>query len=223
MPCRAAGRGWLDAMTEDVLEQVVDDLLRRRGYFTRTNVRFGPAPGDDGYASRDHNQQSDLDVLAVKPTLPHGDPCGVYAISCKAMQEGFSPNGWLSAAETGRGYRGRSSGSAWKHLRELWDPVWAAALRARMLELTGATSFTYVLAVTRLGNGGSGDTSVWTDHERVGPNLAGNPSEVWKFADLWADLTETVTAQVEPSHVGRIAQLLRAASIPEPAPSDPPA
>lgn len=43
-------------MVEDVLEQVVDDWLRRQGYFTRTNVRFGPRLGDAGYVSRDHNQ-----------------------------------------------------------------------------------------------------------------------------------------------------------------------
>jgi hypothetical protein len=78
-------------MVEDVLEQVVDDWLRRQGYFTRTNVRFGPRLGDAGYLSRDHNQQSDLDVVAVRPAAPPG-PDRVLAISCKAMQAGFSPN-----------------------------------------------------------------------------------------------------------------------------------
>ena len=31
-------------MKEDVLEQVVEDYLQSRGYFTRHNVRFKPAP-----------------------------------------------------------------------------------------------------------------------------------------------------------------------------------
>src|SRR5688572_9987539 len=104
-------------MTEDVLEQVVDDWLRRRGYFTRTNVRFGPAKDDAGYMARLHNQMSDLDVLAVSPRLKRNDPAAVYAVSCKAMQEGFSPNGWLAAAASGRQYKGRGKGAAWKHLR----------------------------------------------------------------------------------------------------------
>jgi hypothetical protein len=198
-------------MTEDVLEQVVDDWLRRRGYFTRTNVRFGPAKDDAGYMARLHNQMSDLDVLAVSPRLKRNDPAAVYAVSCKAMQEGFSPNGWLAAAASGRRYKGRGKGAAWKHLRELWDPVWAASLRNRVQELTGATRFTYVLAVTRLGRGGSDDMTVLTAHPQIKPNLAGNPCELWTFGHMWNELSLDVREQIEPSHVGRLAQLLKAA------------
>lgn len=197
-------------MTEDVLEQVVDDWLRRKGYFTRTNVRFGPGKNDLGYTARDHNQMSDLDVLAVSPRRKRNDAQAVYAVSCKAMQEGFSPNGWLAAVENGRRYKGRGKGAAWKHLRELWDPVWAASLRSRVQELTGATRFTYVLAVTRLGQGGSADMSVLQGHARIGPNLAGNPCELWTFSRMWTELSEEVSEQIEPSHVGRLAQLLKA-------------
>jgi hypothetical protein len=202
-------------VTEDVLEQVVDDWLRRKGYFTRTNVRFGPGKDDVGYVSRDHNQMSDLDVLAVSPRLKRNNPSAVFAVSCKAMQEGFSPNGWLAAADSGRRYKGRGKGAAWKHLRELWDPVWAASLRTKVEELTGATRFTYVLAVTRLGRGGSPDMGVLRDHPRVGPNLGGNPCKLWTFSRMWAELTEDIREQIEPSHVGRLAQLLKAAQADE--------
>lgn len=195
-------------MTEDVLEQVVDDWLRRSGYFTRTNVRFGPAIGDRGYSSRDHNQRSDLDVLAVRPTEP--DPRRVLAVSCKAMQSGFSPNGWLKAAENDKIYKGKD---ARKHLRELWDPVWAGALRRRVQELTGTERFTYALAVTRVGSGGSTDTTCWVGHPVVGVNLAGNPCEVLTFGRMWSELREDVREQIEPSHVGRLAQLLKAAEV----------
>lgn len=194
-------------MIEDVLEQVVDDWLRRYGYFTRTNVRFGPRKGDDGYDSRSHNQQSDMDVVAVKPTAADG-PDRVWAISCKAMQDGFSPNRWLVAAEADKVYNGKN---ARKHLRELWDPVWATSLRARIAELTGQTTFTYVLAVTRLGRGGLADTKAWHDHPIVGANLGSNPSRVLTFAEMWAGLEEDVTERIEPSSVGRLAQLLKAA------------
>ena len=141
-------------MTEDVLEQVVDDWLRRAGYFTRTNVRFGPVAGDEGYSSREHNQQSDLDVLAVKPT--ETGAARVLAVSCKAMQAGFSPNRWLTAAELGRIYNGKDSR---KHLRELWDPVWAAALRRRVHELTNSDSF-HIRPWPSPGSGGGGSTDV---------------------------------------------------------------
>jgi hypothetical protein len=194
-------------MTEDVLEQVVDDWLRRQGYFTRTNVRFGPGKGDDGYVTKEHNQMSDMDVVAINPTAAPG-PRRTLAISCKAMQNGFSPNRWLDAAHADRVYNGKL---ARKHLRELWDPAWAASLRARMLDLTGASEFTYVLAVTRLGKGGNADTDVWTEDPVVGPNLAGNPAELWTFSSMWNDLKDDVTEQIEPSHVGRLAQLLKAA------------
>ena len=198
-------------MTEDILEQVVDDWLRRKGYFTRTNVRFGPGIDDVGYVPRDHNQMSDLDVIAVNPRLRRNDPAAVFAVSCKAMQEGFSPNCWLAAVENGRAYKGRAKGAAWKHLREQWDPVWAASLRSRVEELTGATRYTYVLAVTRLGRRGSADMGVLRDHPRVGPNLGRTPCELWTFSRMWADLSEDVGEQIEPSHVGRLAQLLKAA------------
>ena len=200
--CQAA------SVTEDVLEQVVDDWLRRLGYFTRTNVRFGPTKGDDDFISRDHNQASDLDVLAVNPTVQ--GPKRVYAISCKAMQAGFSPNLWLAAAEADRVYNGKN---ARKHLRELWDPVWAASLRRRVAELTGTTEYTYVLAVTRLGRGGRATVAPWQEHPVVSGNLGGNPAEVWTFGRMWKDLQQDVTERIEPSHVGRLAQLLKAASL----------
>jgi len=193
-------------MTEDVLEQVVDDWLRRFGYFTRTNVTFGPRRGDADHDSRLHNQGSDLDVLAVNPR-EHG-PRRVLAVSCKAMQQGFAPNKWLEHADKDAKYNGKL---ARKHLRELWDPVWAEALRRQVEELCGTRCFTYVLAVTALGRGGTTDTTCWQEHPIVGANLAGNPAEVWTFARMWADLRANVTETIEPSHVGRLAQLLKAA------------
>jgi hypothetical protein len=37
-------------MKEDVLEQIVDDYLQFKGYFTTHNVRFKPDPGRDDSA-----------------------------------------------------------------------------------------------------------------------------------------------------------------------------
>jgi hypothetical protein len=168
-------------------------------------VRFGPALDDVGYSAREHNQQSDLDVLAISPTERGAHK--VLAVSCKAMQGGFSPNRWLLAADAGKVYNGKP---ARKHLRELWDPIWAAALHARVKSLTGAEVFTYVLAVTRVGPGGSTDTSAWSAHPTVGANLRGNPCEVLTFARMWSELRAEINEQIEPSHVGRLAQLVKA-------------
>lgn len=195
-------------MTEDVLEQVVDDWLRRGGYFTRTNVRFGPAVGDAGYSSRAHNQRSDLDVLAVKPT--ETGATGVLAVSCKAMQAGFSRTDGSPPRTPTCVYNGKD---ARKHLRELWDPVWAAALRRRVHELTGSHHFTYAFAVTRVGSGGNTDVDCWLQHPIVSKNLAGNPCEVLTFGRMWSELRQDVKEQIEPSHVGRLAQLLKAAEL----------
>lgn len=196
-------------MTEDVLEQVVDDWLRRRGYFTRTNVKFRPEPGEEGYTSTAHNQPSDIDVLAVNPTVR--GPRRVLAVSCKAMQSGFSPNRWLAAVEHGRGYQGRSAGDAWKHLRELWDPTWAAAHHRVVKELTGAPTFTWVLAITRLDRGGVPDLEVWRSHDRVSRCLDGVDVDLLTFREMWDELKREVTERIEPSHIGRLAQLLNAA------------
>jgi hypothetical protein len=117
------------------------------------------------------------------------------------MQAGFSPNRWLAAADADRVYNGKE---ARKHLRELWDPVWATALRRRVRELTASDRFTYVLAVTRIGPSGSTDVECWLKHPIVGSYLAGNPCEVLTFGRTWAELQEDVKEQIEPSHVGRL-------------------
>ena len=194
-------------MTEDVLEQVIDDLLRRNGYFTMTNVRYGPRAGDDEYNAKLHNQPSDIDVLGVNPTKPGLDR--VIAVSCKAMQTGFSPNRWLAAANKGGRYQGRTDAA--KHLRELWDPVWSAAHRRRVAELTGAKKFTYVLAVTRLDRNGVADFDALKADSRIGPLLDHLEPQVWTLADKFTELTDDMTERLEPSQVGRLAQMLRAA------------
>lgn len=202
-------------MTEDVLEQIVDDVLRHRGYFTRTNVRYGPRSGDEGFVALEHNQRSDVDVLAVDLQQGSVDPAqpAVYVVSCKAMQDGFSPQRWLQAADGPTTYRGKHKDNSWKHLRELWSPVWAQSLRSEVRRLTGATSFTYVLAVTRLDPGGSTDIGEFRQHPRIAENLADNDMEVWTLADLWTALVKEVGQEVESSTIGRLAQMLKAAGV----------
>lgn len=50
-------------MKEDVLEQIVDDYLQFKGYFTRHNVRFRPRPAHPEFKTRQDSVNSDVDVV----------------------------------------------------------------------------------------------------------------------------------------------------------------
>ena len=54
-------------MKEDVLEQIVDDYLQLKGYFTTHNVRFSPRKGHPDYDSRQDSVSSDIDVATPEP------------------------------------------------------------------------------------------------------------------------------------------------------------
>jgi hypothetical protein len=55
-------------MKEDVLEQIVDDYLQFRGYFTVHNVSFRPDPAHPAYEAAKDRVPSDVDVIGL--------PCG---------------------------------------------------------------------------------------------------------------------------------------------------
>ena len=47
----AASNGPVKPMKEDILEQIVDDYLQFKGYFTTHNVRFKPDPAHPDYVA----------------------------------------------------------------------------------------------------------------------------------------------------------------------------
>src|SRR5436309_2628069 len=55
------------AMKEDVLEQIVDDYLKFRGYFTSHNVSFRPRKDHPEYVRTDDSVPSDVDVVGYHP------------------------------------------------------------------------------------------------------------------------------------------------------------
>ena len=57
-------------MKEDVLEQVVEDYLQSRGYFTRHNLRFRPSASHGDYVSNKDSVRSDVDVVGAPPDDP---------------------------------------------------------------------------------------------------------------------------------------------------------
>jgi hypothetical protein len=56
-------------MKEDILEQIVDDYLQFKGYFTTHNVRFKPDAAHPDYIADLDRVPSDVDVVALHPTL----------------------------------------------------------------------------------------------------------------------------------------------------------
>ncbi len=62
-------------MKEDILEQLVDDYLQARGYFTRHNLKFLPRKDHLEFQSRNDSNHSDIDVLGFHPALKRSRTC----------------------------------------------------------------------------------------------------------------------------------------------------
>ncbi len=86
-------------MKEDVLEQVVEDYLQFKGYFTTHNVRFRPRADRPEFNTRLDSVNSDVDVVGFHPT--HEGIDRVIVVTCKAWQVGFDKTAKL--AELGGG------------------------------------------------------------------------------------------------------------------------
>jgi hypothetical protein len=202
---------------EDVLEQIVDDYLKFRGYFTVHNVSFRPDGAHPEYEAAKDRVPSDVDVVGFHPRL--NGPERVHVVSCKSWQSGFDADYWLRLLNehkmVGRRY-------AWQFFRELWIPKWSQALRSKVQELTGETAFIYSVAVTDL----RGDPSAWAQDPRIRENLAGSTFRFLPLSKVWAELLSQLTTRPAASEIGRLVQLLKAAGLtsaePVAEPSGPP-
>lgn len=191
-------------MKEDVLEQIVDDYLQFRGYFTVHNVSFRPDPAHPAYEAAKDRVPSDVDVIGFYPRWT--GPARVHVVSCKSWQTGFDADYWLRLLREDRKVGRRF---AWQFFRELWVPKWAEALRSKVQELTDQTEFTYSIAVTDL----RGDATAWPTDERIAANLPGCSVGFLPLAVIWPDLLTALTTRPAASEIGRLAQLLTAAGL----------
>jgi hypothetical protein len=191
-------------MKEDILEQLVDDYLQNKGYFTMHNVKFKPTPEAKGYEIKKDSVASDIDVIGINPHFRGSRR--VLVVNCKSWQSGFRPNYWISKLEEIDKESNRSA--AWKLFRELDQKKWADAFIARIEELTGTHRFTYIMAVTTL----KGDQSVWVKHEKFRKNLRGNPIEIRTVKEMLDFIKEKMgkTKTVASSDVGRLLQVIKA-------------
>src|SRR5882757_7150568 len=139
-------------MKEDILEQLVDDYLKFKGFFTIHNVKFKPSRKDSAYISKKDSNASDVDVIGLHPRLKGTDR--VWVVSCKSWQQGFSPAKRIADIDARKKVSGRE---AWQGFRELTVKKWADGLIAEVERRTGSRQFTYITAVTKL----KGDASGW--------------------------------------------------------------
>ncbi len=194
-------------MKEDVLEQVVDDYLQSKGYFTRHNVKFRPSKRHRDYETKADCVASDIDVVGVNPRLRGSDR--VWAVSCKSWQGGFRVGYQLTGLKENKIHSGRES---LQGFRELMVPKWSAAFRDEVSRLTGSRKFTYVTAVTWL----SGDRSDWENNPRFRKALRGNPLRLITLGEMVAEMLPVITSTPASSELGRTLQLLRRAGVIQP-------
>lgn len=191
-------------MKEDVLEQIADDYLQFKGYFTIHNVRFRPRPDHPEYRGSDDAVPSDVDVVGYHPMKDGRSR--VVVVSCKSWQGGFDATAKLAEL---RGEKKNPKRATWRHFRELWIPKWSDAFRQAILTRTGQSEFDYRIAVTRL----KGDADAWNADPTISANLSGCSVGFLTLQDMWGEMLECLTTTPAPSEIGRLAQLLKAAGL----------
>jgi hypothetical protein len=196
-------------MKEDILEQVVDDYLQARGYFTRHNVKFRPRRQHRQFNLQADAVASDIDVIGINPHLR--GPSRVVVVSCKSWQAGFNVGAKLTELKKNKTRGGRE---AWQFFRELMAPKWSEAFREAIFTETGSRQFTYVTAVTRL----SGNPQDWERFARFKRAMRGNPIRLLPLSDMVAYILERLTRTPASSDLGRTLQLLKAAKVLESTP-----
>lgn len=188
-------------MKEDILEQLVEEYLQHKGYFTRHNEKFRPDPKHRDYVSSADAVASDIDVIGIHPKLRGPERCLV--VGCKSWQRGFNPQSWITAIEEDKVRSGRQ---AWQAFRELTQHRWAEAFCDRIESVTGTRSFVYVTAVTRV----LGARSIWEEHEPFRKLLRGTMIRVLTVEDILRELVPMIGTTPAGSDIGRLLQILKA-------------
>ena len=200
-----------DAVKEDVLEQIVDDYLKSMEYFTRHNVRFRPNPDHPDFVKNRDSVPSDIDVLGYNPKKRSRFE-RVVAVSCKSWQGGFNAERILHLLSHDDEPPSRQH---WKDYRELWVPKWSEAFVAKVHQATGQQEFTFIFAVTKMHGAWSEEVASerWSTEPRIANALGGRPLRFLTLETMWNAILEQATFTPEPSDIGRIMQLLRAAGL----------
>ena len=189
-------------MKEDILEQLVDDYLQSKGYFTRHNIKFRPRADHPDFQKLMDSNHSDIDVIGYNPK--ESGHKRVIVVSCKSWQTGFRVSSWLENLAKNKKISGRE---AWQAFRELMSPKWAEALIDEVEAITGTREFTYVTAVTAV----IGERSKWENNQEFLAKLEGNPIQVLDLTQMLDHIDNLSTTTVASSDIGRVLQLMKAA------------
>jgi hypothetical protein len=95
------------------------------------------------------------------------------------------------------------------HFRELWVPIWSEAFRDTVQELTGASTLSYRVAVTKLRGGGA----VWSFDPTIRKNLGGCSVGFLRLEEMWDEMLLASTTRPAANEMGRLTQLLKAADV----------
>jgi hypothetical protein len=189
-------------MKEDVLEQILDDFLKFKGYFTRHNVKFKPKTDHLDFSQNKDAVASDIDVIGYNPNLT--GPERVIVASCKSYQAGFDPASMVRKIDDDKVQSGRQ---AWQGFRELVKPKWAEAFRSKVIELTGSDQFVYWTVVTSVKN--PGGISAWTEKPLFRENIQ-NEIRIVSLSEMLDELWKHDVKTPEASEIGRLIQLIKA-------------
>jgi hypothetical protein len=189
-------------MKEDILEQISEDYLQSKGYFTKKNTKFRPHLSHPDFNTKKDSSHSDIDVIGFNPNIQGTDR--VWVISCKSWQGGFDPRAIIAGIERNKIRSGRET---WKAFRELVSPKWSHAFLLEVKRLTGADEFTYVTVVTRL----IGQRATWESYTRFIQSLNGNPIKLLTFREMIAEILPNLKTTLAASDLGRTMQLLKVA------------
>lgn len=181
-------------MKEYILEQLVDECLQHKGYFTRHNVKFRPDKSRQSFRAKEDSTYSEIDVIGVHPRLRGVNR--VCAVSCKSWHIGFNPKYWIKQIR----------GGLWKPFREIAKKRWAEAFVDKVEEVSGSRKFTYITVVTSL----KGDKQVWEEYAPFQTMLEGNPLKITTFEELLDELWPSIGTTPASSEFERVLQLIKA-------------
>lgn len=191
-------------MKEDILEQLVDDYLQHKGYFTRHNIKFRPRSNHPSFDKKKDSNHSDIDVVGINPNLRGSNR--IWAVSCKSWQGGFNCESKMTELRENKIISGRE---AWKGFRELISPKWSSAFISEIEKITGSRKFTYVTAVTVL----RGDSQKWENYKPFIKAMEGNPIRIVTLNEIldevYKELKELGTT-LASTEVGRFLQVIKA-------------
>jgi len=185
-------------MVNDILEQVVEDYFRDKGYFTQHNVKY--RPDEKGLKYSVH---SDVDVVGIHPKKIGKDK--VVVINCKSWQNGLDIQSRLKIF-TENPQKKIAGKESWKPFRELADATWARALKKKIFEITGQKKFILYLAVARY----KGNEAEWENFPLFKKNLSGCEIRLIDMETMLSEVYKILGTTPAHSELSRLLQLIKA-------------